>query len=148
MAAARYLYDLVELAFETEAASFRAGPVYGAMPSGLRRTATNSFGIGLARGITAKLHTLRTAREGALRGATGRDLVVAKESVVDDELARLGLRLRARNGSAGRRVLQGAFAQGQEAGLGFEYLPGVAGSTRTAPCRPAGSADPATALDR
>ena len=125
VAAARYLYDLVELAFETETASFRAGPTYAAMPSGLRRTATNSFGIGLARGIAAKLHTLRTAREGALRSATGRDLVMAKAEVVEAELARLGLQFRVRKGPTGRRVLQDAYEQGHEAGLEFEYRPGV-----------------------
>ena len=123
--AARYLYDLVELAFETETAAFRAGPTYAEMPSPLRRTATNSFGIGLARGIVAKLHTLRQAREGALRGASGRDLVVAKADVVEAELARLGMQFRARKGPVGRRVLQDAYDEGHEAGLGFEYAPGV-----------------------
>ena len=125
VAAARYLYDLVELAFGTETALFRAGPTYAGMPASLRRTATNSFGIGLARGIVAKLHTLRQAREGALRGASGRDLVLAKENVVEAELARLGLQFRARKGPSGRRVLQDAYDEGHEAGLGFEYAPGV-----------------------
>jgi len=125
VAAARYLYDLVELAFETETAMFRVGPTYADMPSGLRRTASNSFGIGLARGIAAKLDTLRKTREGALRGAAGRDLVMAKADLVEAELARLGLHLRARKGPAGRRILRDAYAEGHEAGLGFEYLPGV-----------------------
>ena len=125
VAAARYLYELVERAFETETARFRAGKTYTAMPTRVRRTATNSFGIGLARGIAAKLRTLREAREAALRGSSGRDLVVAKAGVVDAELDKLGLRFRARKGTAGRRVLTGAFEQGHEAGLGFEYTPGV-----------------------
>ncbi len=123
--AARYLYDLVEQAFETETALFRAGPTYAGTPAGLRRTATSSFGIGLGQGIRDKLHTLRTAREGALRGASGRDLVVAKADVVEAELARLGLHFNARKGPKGRRVLPGAYEQGHEAGLGFEYAPGV-----------------------
>src|SRR3954451_23337382 len=42
---------------------------------------TNSFQIGLGRGITAKLHRLREAREPALRTSTGRDLIVAKADV-------------------------------------------------------------------
>jgi len=125
VAAARYLYELVERAFETETARFRAGDTYAAMPTRVRRTATNSFGIGLARGIAAKLRTLREAREAALRGSSGRDLVVAKAGVVDAELDKLGLRFRARKGTAGRRVLTRAFEQGHEAGLGFEYTPGV-----------------------
>ena len=125
VAAARYLYELVERAFETETARFRAGDTYAAMPTRVRRTATNSFGIGLARGIAAKLRTLREAREAALRGSSGCDLVVAKAGVVDAELDKLGLRFRARKGTAGRRVLTHAFEQGHEAGLGFEYTPGV-----------------------
>ena len=123
--AARYLYDLVEQAFETETALFRAGPTYAATPAGLRRTATNSFGIGLGRGIRDKLHSLRTAREGALREASGRDLVVAKAGVVEAELARLGLSFNARKGPKGRNVLPGAYEEGHEAGLAFEYAPGV-----------------------
>jgi len=44
---------------------------------------------------------------------------------VDAELAKLGLQLRARKGSGSKHVLQDAFEQGHEAGLGFEYTPGV-----------------------
>ncbi len=125
VAAARYLYELVERAFETETARFRTGKTYAAMPTPVRRTATNSCGIGLARGIAAKLQTLREAREAALRGSSGRDLVVAKAGVVEAELDKLGLHFRTRKGTAGRRVLAHAFEQGHEAGLGFEYTPGV-----------------------
>jgi len=125
VAAARYLYELVEQAFETETAQFRAGETYTAAHTRVRRTATNSFQIGLARGITSKLRTLREAREAMLRSASGRDLVVAKAGIVESELAKLGLHLRARKRSAGRRVLRDAFEQGHEAGLGFEYTPGV-----------------------
>ncbi len=125
VAASRYLYDLVEQAFETETARFRAGSTYADAPTRVRRTMTNSFQIGLARGIVAKLQTLREARETSLRGASGRDLVVAKAGVVEAELARLGLHLRARSRSGGRRVLRDAFEAGHEAGLGFEYTPGV-----------------------
>ncbi len=122
---ARYLYELVERAFETETARFRAGGTYAAMPTRVRRTATNSFGTGLARGIAAKLRTLREAREATLRGSSGRNLVVAKAGVVDAELDKLGLRFRTRKGAAGRRMLTHAFEHGHEAGLGFEYTPGV-----------------------
>ena len=123
--AARYLYDLVGQVFETETALFRAGATYAATLAGLRRTATNSFGIGLGRGIAAKLQTLCQAREAVLRGASGRDLVVAKAGVIETELEKLGLHLRARSRSGGRRVLQDVYEQGREAGLGFEYTPGI-----------------------
>ena len=126
VAAARCLYDLVERAFETETTRFRAGPDYSEAPSRLRRTLTNSFQIGLGRGIAAKLHSLRAARETALRTSSGRDLVVAKADVVEAELAKLGLHLRARSRTGGQRVLRAAFEAGHAAGLGFEYTPGVA----------------------
>ena len=125
VAAARYLYELVEQAFETETARFRAGETYTSSHTRMRRTATNSFQVGLARGITAKLQRLRDAREAAMRDTSGRDLVIAKAGVVEAELAKLGLHLRARKSTTGRRVLHDAFEQGHEAGLGFEYTPGV-----------------------
>ena len=125
VAAARYLHDLAEQAFETETTRFRAGPAYADAPTRVRRTLTNSFQTGLGRGIVAKLHSVREAREASLRTSSGRDLVVAKADVVEAELARLGLHLRARSRSGGRRVLRDAFEAGHEAGLGFEYTPGV-----------------------
>ena len=60
-----------------------------------------------------------------MRASSGRDLVVAKADVVEEELAKLGLHLRARSRTGGRRVLRDAFETGHEAGLGFEYTPGV-----------------------
>lgn len=123
--AARYLYELVDQAFARETALFKADRTYAEMPSRLRRTATNSFQIGLGRGITAKLQTLRAEREKGLRGSSGHDLVVVKAGMVEAELSNLGLKLRARGRSGGRRVLSEAFDQGHAAGLGFSYTPGI-----------------------
>ena len=125
VAAARYLYDLVDQAFARETTLFRAGEICSDMPARLRRTATNSFQIGLGRGITARLQALRAEREAGLRGSSGRDLVVAKADLVETELVNLGLNLRTRSRSGGRRVLTEAFDQGQTAGLGFTYTPGL-----------------------
>ncbi|HYZ30688.1 MAG TPA: DUF2786 domain-containing protein [Crenalkalicoccus sp.] len=123
--AARYLYGLIELAFETETGRFQAGAIYGETRSGNRRSATNSFQIGLARGIRGKLHELRQAREAVLRGSSGRDLVPIKAAIVEDELAKLGLTLRARSRAAKRYVLTDAYEAGHEAGRRFEYRPGL-----------------------
>lgn len=125
VAASRYLYDLVDQAFARETALFRMDKTYTATPPGTRRTATNSFQIGLGQGIVAKLHALRTARETALRGSSGRDLVVVKADMVEAELAELGLNLRARSRQGRRRVLRKAFDQGHKAGLGFAYTEGI-----------------------
>ena len=48
-----------------------------------------------------------------------------KEAVVEDELAKLGLRFHARGGSKGRYVLRDAYEAGHEAGDRFEYRPGI-----------------------
>ena len=123
--AAHYLYELIDRAFETETERFRAGEIYAATHSRDRRGATKSFQMGLARGIRAKLHELRQAREAALRSASGRDLVPIKASIVEDEMVKLGLTLRARSRAARRYVLTDAYEAGHEAGKRFEYRPGL-----------------------
>jgi hypothetical protein len=125
VAAAQYLYELVERAFETETDRFRAGPLYAAM-AGERRSATNSFQIGLARGIADKLRGLAEARQASRTGATGRDLVPVKAAMVDEELGKLGLDLRSKAvGGRGKRVLQEAFSEGEAAGQRFEVTQGI-----------------------
>jgi hypothetical protein len=123
--AALYLHDLVALAFETETNQFRRGPVYQGIHSSQRAKATNSFQLGLSRGIINKLQSIRTDREAALRGGTGRDLVPVKASVVDAEMAKLGLNLQAKGGTARRTVLAEAYQHGQAAGNRFAYRPGI-----------------------
>lgn len=123
--AARYVYDLVDQAFTRETALFKAGGTYAELSSTVRRTATNSFQTGLGRGIIAKLHAIRATREVELRRSSGRDLVVLKADIVKAEMAALGLSLRARGRSGGRRLLKDAFDQGHAAGLDFEYTQGI-----------------------
>jgi hypothetical protein len=126
VAAAQYLYEMVERAFETETDAFRRGPIYEEM-AGERRSATNSFQIGLSRGISAKLRALRDERTAHGRSAGGRDLVVVKADMVEEELAKLGLNLTARStASRSKRVLSDAYAAGEAAGQRFEFTPGIA----------------------
>jgi hypothetical protein len=68
-----------------------------------------------------------------MRTATGRDLVPVKEAVVEEELAKLGLRFHARGGSRGRYVLRYAYEAVEavyEAGDRFEYRPGIGADRR------------------
>ena len=60
-----------------------------------------------------------------MRTETGRDLVPVKEAIVEEELAKLGLRFHARGGGQGRYVLREAYEAGHEAGERFEYRPGI-----------------------
>ncbi|MGD0106272.1 MAG: DUF2786 domain-containing protein [Rhodopila sp.] len=119
-----YLHDLIALAFVTETAAFQAGEFYRSADSGHRRSATNSFQIGLARGINQKLQTLRQSRDVASAGSCGRALVPIKDAMIDDDLERLGLTFH-RRATARRRVLPTAYNAGKEAGERFEYRPGI-----------------------
>ena len=123
--AAHYLYDLVAVAFETETATFKSGTLYATMIGGEKRSAVNSFQIGLAGGISGKLETLKAERSAAVFNSTGRDLLPIKTSVIDEEFEKLGLSLRAKNVSSRRRVLAEAYEAGQEAGRKFEVRAGI-----------------------
>jgi hypothetical protein len=79
------------------------------------------------RRISRKLHELRRQREETMRAETGRDLVPVKEGVVEEELAKLGLRFHARGGAKGRYVLRDAYEAGHAAGSRFEHRPGIDG---------------------
>lgn len=124
--AASYLQDLVVQAFDTEGNRFRGSAEYLRGRGGKRRALSTSFVLGLSHGIIGKLHAMQAEREAALRGASGRDLVVAKAGVVEAELSKLGMRFRTRRVSE-RRVNVSAFDKGQAAGERFEVRPGVKG---------------------
>jgi hypothetical protein len=124
VAAAQYLYDMVERAFQTETDAFRESELYARM-AGARRTATNSFQIGLGRGICHKLETMQAARVANQRSASGRDLVPVKAVMVDEELAKLGLDLHRREVGRGRRVMADAFSAGEVADQRFEFRPAI-----------------------
>ena len=118
--AARFLHDLIETVFETETTAFRDNEIYLALRGGHRRTALNSFQVGLANGIAGKLHVLKSARTTKAATTTGFDLVAVKESVVEDELEKLGLRFTTRSASSRRFVHGDAYETGKSVGAQFE----------------------------
>lgn len=122
--AAVYLHDLIALAFVAETATFQATKLYLSTHSSQRRSATNSFQVGLARGIIRKLDALRHARDVAGGNTTGRALVPVKQAIIAEEMERLGLSFRRRS-TARRMVLPAAFNAGRQAGERFEYRPGI-----------------------
>ena len=123
---ARYLYELIEQAFETEMQQFKRSELYMSHRTGERRSATHSFQTGLAQGIGWKLERLRAERDITMQASAGRDLVVVKDEVIDEDLAKLGLHFKTRGGRRRRSVLKDAYKAGQEAGNRFAYRPGVA----------------------
>jgi hypothetical protein len=120
VAAASFLHGLIEITFETECTTFRHSDIYLALAGGARRTALNSFQVGLASGIATKLAALRAARQCSAPKSTGFDLVAAKDSVLDEEIARLGLNFTTRAMRKRRFVHADAYGAGRAAGTLFE----------------------------
>jgi Protein of unknown function (DUF2786) len=125
VAGAKYLYDLVKLAFTTETAQFRTTGLYCDRPTKQRRNATASFQAGLGTGISAKLQALYDEREVKMHTSTGRDLMPIKEGVVEDELAKLGVKFLPGAGKKAKQVLADAYHAGCEAGHHFAYHAGI-----------------------
>jgi hypothetical protein len=123
--AAHYLYDLIEVTFETETASFKRGEIYAGMASKERRSAANSFQIGLGAGLRTKLMLLKKERGEATRASSGRDLVLLKASIIDDELEKLGLSFRSKASARKKMVMVEAYEAGQAAGHRFEIRAGL-----------------------
>lgn len=120
VAGARYLYEKIGEAFETETAAFKRSDLYDAHPSAKRRSATTSFQAGLGHGINAKLDRLKAERDAAFRASGGRDLVPIKRDVIESELAALGLRLKALHADR-KNLLAAAYTTGRVAGETLEW---------------------------
>jgi hypothetical protein len=125
--AARFLFDVIEDTFETETGAFRRGAIYLGQNGGDRRTALNSFQIGLAHGIAGKLAAIKTARSTAAVRSTGFDLVAVKDDVVEEELNLLGLRFQRKARRSSRSVHVDAYQAGEAAGALFEPSPALGG---------------------
>ena len=81
-------------ALESEGNRFRSGKAYKQGRGGRRRELHTSFILGFADGMQAKLDTMLTARGAALQTLSGGGHSLARTSIVDAEVARLGLRFR------------------------------------------------------
>ena len=120
VAGARYLYEKIAEAFETETAAFKRSDLYERHPSDKRRSATMSFQAGLGHGINAKLGRLKAERDKAFRASGGRDLVPVKRDVIEDELAALGMRLKTLQ-TGRKNLLAGAYKKGRITGETLEW---------------------------
>ena len=113
------------MAFQTETSAFQKTSVYIEMAGGGRGKSTRSFQLGLAKGIRTKLALRKAERTETAIKASGRDLVPVKASVVEEELARLGLRFTSKGLQRGRMVLAEAFRAGETAAQRFEAETGL-----------------------
>jgi Protein of unknown function (DUF2786) len=127
--AAHFLYDLIGVTFDTETTRFKTGTIYASLETDERRNAMNSFQTGLSHGIGGKLKAMKAERDTSNRTSSGRDLVPLKTSVIDDELAKLGLSFHSTSRGRRKRVLADAYEAGQIAGYQFEVRTGIGGAT-------------------
>ncbi|MCK4945116.1 MAG: DUF2786 domain-containing protein [Alphaproteobacteria bacterium] len=121
VAGARCLYEKIEEAFDTETENFKFGVLYDRCNSHQRRRATISFQLGLGHGVCTKLDKLKETRNTTVRTVGGRDLVLIKNSVIDDELANLGLNLRVSRANRSRQVFSKAYHSGRVTGESLNW---------------------------
>ncbi len=120
VAGARYLYEKIDEAFESETAAFKRSELYEAHPSAQRRSATTSFHAGLGEGIRAKLNRLKAQRDKAFRASGGRDLVPIKRNVIEDQLAAIGMRLKVIE-TGRKNLLANAYKKGRVTGENLDW---------------------------
>ena len=126
--AAHFLYDLIDVTFDTETARFKTGADLWPLGNGRapqRREFLSNRAFARDRG---KLKTMKAERDAANQTSSGRDLVPLKTSVIDDELAKLGLSFHVTSRGRRKRVLVDAYEAGQIAGYQFEVRAGIAGA--------------------
>ena len=120
VAGARYLYEKIDEAFESETARFKRSELYNSHPSAQRRSATASFQAGLGHGIRTKVNKLKAERDKAFRASGGRDLVPVKRHVIEDELAALGMRLKVIE-TGRKNLLANAYKKGRFTGENLDW---------------------------
>ena len=124
---ALYLTGVIDHAVRSELGRYKTSREYLRFRHQDRHLVNASFALGMVSSIGQKLKALKAERETA-NARTGRDLVVVKSSVVEEELRKLGLTLRTTRG-AGRSVSPDAFAAGGVAGSSFAITRGIKAAT-------------------
>ena len=121
---AHYLTEVIDGAVRAELGRYKTSAGYQRFRHQERHLANASFALGMVGSIADRLMAMKDVRD-AVNRSTGRDLVVVKNSVVDAELAKLGLGLRSLPGIS-RMISPEAYDAGGEAGAAFEVAPGLA----------------------
>ena len=127
---AHYLTELIDTAVRSELGRYKTTREYLQFRHKERHMANASFALGMVASIADKLTAMKAERDKVNYG-TGRALVVLKAAIVDDELGKLGLRLRVQRG-ASRMVSMTAFEAGGVAGASLDINPGIEEGPRRA----------------
>ena len=125
--AAASLTSLIDGAVRSALGRYKTSRAYLRFRHQERHLANASFALGMVGSIAAKLEAMKAGRDRA-NVDTGRNLVVLKSSIVDEELRNLGMTFRTSR-SAGRTVSPDAFEAGETEGTSFTVAPG-SGTTR------------------
>ncbi len=118
IAAARDLAEVVDTAVRSGLGRFKTSRDYLRFDHKERHLVNGSFAFGMMTSIADKLDAMKDDRDTRHR-SSGRDLAVAKTSVVDEAFAKLGLGLR-HSQAPGRMVAPGAFEAGSAAGASLD----------------------------
>jgi hypothetical protein len=111
---AHYLCDVIASAMAHDLVLFKKTELYRVHRTQDRRRMSKSFLQGMANSISHKLRTMKIDRE-AYYQSQGRDLVLLKTSLVDEELKKLGLKFIKRR-QIRRTIAFEAYQSGQKAG--------------------------------
>ena len=120
--AAVALASLVDDAVRAELGRYKVSPGYLAFRHRDRHLANASFALGMITSVADKLDAMKSGRDRANR-ESGRDLVVVKTSLVDEELRALGILLETSQ-SGGRVVSPDAYEAGEAAGFSLALARG------------------------
>ena len=126
---AHYLTELIDNAVRSELGRYKTSAGYRRFRHQDRHVANSSFTLGMVASIADKLTAMKAERD-AVNNGTGRDLVVLKASVVDAELDKLDLKLRAVRRPS-RMVSTSAYEAGSTAGASLAINPGIGEAPRT-----------------
>jgi Protein of unknown function (DUF2786) len=120
---AHYLTEMIDAAVRGELGRYKTTKAYQRFRHNERHMANSSFTFGMVGSIADKLMAMKEARDAA-NETTGRSLVVLKTAVVDAELKKLNLNLRASR-AARRMVSEAAFEAGGAAGTSLAINPAL-----------------------
>ncbi|UDL96025.1 DUF2786 domain-containing protein [Lichenihabitans sp. PAMC28606] len=120
---ALYLTGVIDAAVRTELGRYKTSRAYLKVRHQDRHLANASFTLGMVTSIANKLDAMKTDRDQA-NAKSGRDLVVVKTSIIEQDLSKLGLTFRTTR-SAGRTIAPDAFEAGGNAGQTFTITPGL-----------------------
>lgn len=109
---------------ETEGNAFRSSKEYKQGRGGRRRELHTSFMLGLVEGLQARLSMMHAARDVALQSSGSGSHPLVRTSIVDAEVARLGLRFRSSR-PVERSLNASAYGAGRSVGLQVELVGGI-----------------------